>query len=119
MSIGAAGPTLGQGADGTSPGLQAELIDWLRIKDGLLREFREPVDTLAEDVEGLRRFQQLLYNAGWLRKGWPAQFGGLGGSALDRGIIAETLTAAGFPLPFSFSMIEVSPRLCFASPMRS
>jgi len=40
-------------------------------------------------------------------RGWPVEVGGLGGTALDRGVFAETLTAAGFPLPFSFSKSEV------------
>src|SRR5437867_9273660 len=71
----------------------------------------EPFRTLAADLDGqfvaLRTLQRLLYDAGWLRYGWPETMGGLGGSAVLRGVLSEELAAAGYPPPFSFGMMEV------------
>ena len=87
--------------------LRDDLTAWLSENARLLEEFRTPTTNLSDEIARLRRLQQLLYDAGWIRRGWPVEFGGLDGTALDRGIVAETLTTAGLPLPFSFSIIEV------------
>jgi alkylation response protein AidB-like acyl-CoA dehydrogenase len=107
MTIGAHNSAIEHTLAVPSDGLQSELAEWLHTNTAVLQEFRIAADNLSDEVAGLRRFQELLYDEGWLRRGWPVEFGGFGGTALDRGIIGETLTAAGFPLPFSFSMIEV------------
>ncbi|KUH83120.1 hypothetical protein AU186_21670 [Mycobacterium sp. GA-1999] len=87
--------------------MRSTFAEWLTANSSQLSEFREHLDSVADQVARLRRFQKALYDAGWMRRGWQLEFGGLGGSALQRGMFAEVLTAAGFPLPFSFSMIEV------------
>src|SRR5438445_11033302 len=37
---------------------------------------------------------------GWLTLGWPTEFGGRGGSALDQLIFTDEAAAAGAPVPF-------------------
>lgn len=70
-----------------------------------------PFTTLPTDVDGvfatLARLQRMLYDAGWIRLGWPEEFGGLGGSVTLRGVVSEELAAAGYPPPFSFGTQEV------------
>jgi alkylation response protein AidB-like acyl-CoA dehydrogenase len=107
LTVDASDPTIARSPGAGGDGLRAELTEWLHANADALEEFRAPADTLSDEVASLRKFQQLLYDAGWVRRGWPVEFGGLGGTVIDRGIFGETLTAAGFPLPFSFSMIEV------------
>jgi alkylation response protein AidB-like acyl-CoA dehydrogenase len=40
--------------------------------------------------------QNLLYDAGWMRWGWPEKVGGLGGSPLFRAVLGEELAGAGW-----------------------
>ena len=54
-----------------------------------------------------RRYQNLLYDAGWLRAGWPAEIGGTGGSAERRAQVYESLSAAGYALPETLPTLEV------------
>lgn len=55
----------------------------------------------------LRVLQRMLYDAGWIRLGWPADVGGVGGIPLLRSVVAEELALAGYPPPFSFGTQEV------------
>jgi alkylation response protein AidB-like acyl-CoA dehydrogenase len=84
-----------------------DLDDWLAANRSELERFRASTRTLDEQFENLRDFQRLLYDAGWIRFGWPPELGGLGGSPLLRGVLSEELAAAGYPPPFSFGMMEV------------
>ena len=86
---------------------RAELRHWLADSASELDHFRRlPTDLDAQFV-ALRDLQRLLFDAGWLRWGWPEEMGGLGGSSLLRGVLSEELAAAGCPPPFSFGMMEV------------
>jgi alkylation response protein AidB-like acyl-CoA dehydrogenase len=86
---------------------RAELRHWLVDSASELDRFRGlPTDLDAQFV-ALRDLQRLLFDAGWLRWGWPEEMGGLGGSSLLRGVLSEELAAAGCPPPFSFGMMEV------------
>ncbi|MFI7195165.1 acyl-CoA dehydrogenase family protein [Nocardia nova] len=49
----------------------------------------------------------MLYDAGWIRLGWPEEIGGLGGRPILRSVVSEELAAAGYPPPFSFATQEV------------
>lgn len=88
-------------------GFRAGLRQWLDSSAEDLDRFRR----LPSDLDGqfvvLRDLQRLLFDAGWLRWGWPDEMGGLGGSSLLRGVLSEELAAAGCPPPFSFGMMEV------------
>jgi alkylation response protein AidB-like acyl-CoA dehydrogenase len=80
---------------------------WLAEAAGQLERFRTLPTELDGQFAALGALQRLLYDAGWLRYGWPEAMGGLGGSAVLRGILSEELAAAGYPPPFSFGMMEV------------
>jgi alkylation response protein AidB-like acyl-CoA dehydrogenase len=75
------------------------------------REDLEPLRSLPPELDAQfavqRRLQRQLYDAGWLRRGWPEQIGGLGGSVVVRGALAEGLTRHGYTFPFALGMIEV------------
>jgi alkylation response protein AidB-like acyl-CoA dehydrogenase len=67
---------------------------------------RVPVE-IEKQVEHERVLQRLLWDAGWLRRGWPESSGGTGGTALDRGALYDALWRAGYLLPESMAAVEV------------
>ncbi len=54
-----------------------------------------------------QELQKLLYDAQWLRYGWPLELGGLGGSMTLRGILYDELAAAGYSIPETLDIIEI------------
>jgi alkylation response protein AidB-like acyl-CoA dehydrogenase len=48
-----------------------------------------------------------LYDAGWMRYGWPVEAGGLGGPAILRAVVGEEIVGRGLDEPGPYSMIEV------------
>ena len=91
-----------------------------------VREFRAGVRTWIDEVgETLvpaiedqsvdaqlnhqRRVQRLLFDAGWMRWGWPTRIGGLGGSPILRAVLGEELTSRALVDTTSWSM-EVTIR---------
>src|SRR3954467_11811177 len=50
---------------------------------------------LDERIEALRAWQARCYEAGYVGRAWPSEFGGGGGSAADPIVIAQELPAAG------------------------
>ncbi|MGH9034465.1 MAG: acyl-CoA dehydrogenase family protein [Acidimicrobiia bacterium] len=90
-----------------TPEFRTQLTAWLAGHAGELDRFRRLPTDLDGQFKVLRDLQRLLYDAGWLRWGWPEPVGGLGGSAVLRGVLSEELAAAGYPPPFSFGMMEV------------
>ena len=80
---------------------------WLDEHVGELEPLRQLPEGLDELFVVQRNMQRLLHDSGWLRRGWPEQFGGLGGSPVVRGALAETLTERGYSFPFAVGMIEV------------
>ncbi len=62
---------------------------------------------LAEEVARTRRNQAKLWEAGWLRYGWPPSVGGLGGSALLRAAAAEEVASRGLCYNSLFAIAEV------------
>jgi len=86
---------------------RAEFGRWMAEHAADLDRFRRLPTDLDGQFAVLGDLQRLLYDAGWLRWGWPEAMGGLGGSSLLRGVLSEELAAAGCPPPFSFGMMEV------------
>src|SRR2546430_8451944 len=86
---------------------RAEFGRWLAARGADLARFRNLPTDLDGQFAVLGELQRLLFDAGWLRWGWPEALGGLGGSSLLRGVLSEELAAAGCPPPFSFGMMEV------------
>ena len=48
-----------------------------------------------------------LYDAGWMRYGWPESAGGLGGPTILRAIVGEEIVGRGLDDPGPYSMLEV------------
>jgi len=86
---------------------RAEFGRWMAGHAADLDRFRRLPTDLDGQFAVLGELQRLLFDAGWLRWGWPEELGGLGGSSLLRGVLSEELAAAGCPPPFSFGMMEV------------
>ena len=78
-----------------------------------------PAGTLDEHMAQMQRVKSLLFDAGWMRYGWPERVGGLGGSPMLRTELGAALAARDITDPGLFSLIEVlAPTLIdFASPV--
>lgn len=63
--------------------------------------------SLDGQVAQLARVRRALYDAGWMRYGWPAEVGGLGGPALFRAILGEEVATRDLAEPGIYSMVEV------------
>jgi alkylation response protein AidB-like acyl-CoA dehydrogenase len=65
----------------------------------------------SSDLDGqvaqLLRVRSALYDAGWMRYGWPASVGGLGGPAMLRAVLGEEVASRDLAEPGIYSMIEV------------
>ncbi|MER7687229.1 acyl-CoA dehydrogenase family protein [Streptomyces sp. NPDC097610] len=109
------GPYCGPGGLGR---FHTELTAWLDEHDALFPR-RAAGMSLADEVTRSRANQHRLWQAGWLRHGWPESVGGLGGSRLFRAVVAEegarrglyydTLAAVGEVL--GPTVIEAAPGL--------
>jgi alkylation response protein AidB-like acyl-CoA dehydrogenase len=53
-----------------------------------------------------REFQALLFEAGWVRHGWPTDLGGLGGDARHRASLYDALGVHGVPIPETYYTLE-------------
>jgi len=91
---------------------------WLEAHgDELVAPF-EPPGTLDEQIAQMRRVTSLLFDAGWMRYGWPERVGGLGGAPMLRTELGATMAERDFVDPGLFSLVEVlAPTLIdFAPP---
>ncbi len=66
-----------------------------------------PDHSLDGQVAQLARVRRALFDAGWIRYGWPAEVGGLGGPAVLRAVLGEEVAARDLAEPGIYSMIEV------------
>ncbi|CUU56290.1 Acyl-CoA dehydrogenase [Parafrankia irregularis] len=66
-----------------------------------------PDHSLDGQVAQLARVRRALYDAGWMRYGWPAEVGGLGGPAALRAVLGEEVASRDLAEPGIYSMIEV------------
>jgi alkylation response protein AidB-like acyl-CoA dehydrogenase len=87
--------------------MRAGVREWLADERDSMAEFRrrysEPVeDRWARDG----RFMARLYDAGWNRHGWPAEFGGLGGAPILRNVLYDELENGGYRVPDHFVQLE-------------
>jgi alkylation response protein AidB-like acyl-CoA dehydrogenase len=92
--------------------------DWLDANAAALLPFRdpEPADIVGADAlsAGLVR---LLYDAGWGRLGWPAEFGGIGGSMWQRATVYDLLATSGVCIPDRTYALEIlAPTLIAFAP---
>ena len=80
---------------------------WLAENDEVLVPCRGPLRTFDERLAALRRLQSALWQAGWVRQGWPTNVGGLGGTAVDRAVLYDELTRHGLPVGGPFEHVEI------------
>ncbi|MFN8117932.1 MAG: acyl-CoA dehydrogenase family protein, partial [Micropruina glycogenica] len=66
-----------------------------------------PDHSLAGHIDQMRRIRREMYDAGWMRCGWPTEVGGLGGPATLRLVVAEEVLGRNLAEPGPYSMIEV------------
>jgi alkylation response protein AidB-like acyl-CoA dehydrogenase len=64
-------------------------------------------DSLDAQVSQLARVRRALFDAGWMRHGWPAAVGGLGGPAVLRAVLGEEVATRDLAEPGIWSMVEV------------
>ena len=66
-----------------------------------------PDNSLDGQVAQLARVRRALYDAGWMRYGWPSSVGGLGGPAALRAVLGEEVATRDLAEPGIYSMVEV------------
>lgn len=82
---------------------RADLYAWLDDHDLT----PGPDRSLEGQMRQLARVHRALYDADWMRYGWPEEVGGLGGSAMLRAILGEEVVGRGLAEPGPYSMVEV------------
>ena len=111
----------GSGPAGSEPEVadfRAELHAWLDAHHHELAPAYPPPGTLDEHMAQMQRVKSVLFDAGWMRYGWPERVGGLGGSPMLRTELGAALAGRDLTDPGLFSLIEVlAPTLIdYASP---
>jgi alkylation response protein AidB-like acyl-CoA dehydrogenase len=66
-----------------------------------------PDHSLRGHMRQFARVSRALYDADWMRYGWPVEVGGLGGPALLRAIVGEEVVGRRLAEPGPYSMLEV------------
>ncbi len=64
-------------------------------------------DSLDAHQKQHLRVLKALYDAGWMRYGWPESAGGLGGPDILRAIVGEEIVGRGIDHPGPYSMLDV------------
>ena len=97
---------------------RAELDAWLDAHAGELAPTYAAPGTLDEHIAQMQRVKSLLYDAGWMRWGWPERVGGLGGAPTLRTELGAAIASRDLTDPGLFSLVEVlAPTLIdFAAP---
>jgi alkylation response protein AidB-like acyl-CoA dehydrogenase len=97
---------------------RARLHEWLDAHHDDLAPRHPLPGTLDEQVAQMQRVKRLVFDAGWMRHGWPERVGGLGGSPMLRTELGAALAARDLVDPGMFSLVEVlAPTLIeFAPP---
>lgn len=86
---------------------RGDLDEWLSENLAELAPAYEGGGNLDEQVAQIAKVKRLTFDSGWMRWGWPARVGGLGGSSLLRAYLGEALAAADLVEPGIYSMTEV------------
>ncbi|MEV0580193.1 acyl-CoA dehydrogenase family protein [Streptomyces sp. NPDC050392] len=80
-----------------------ELRGWLETHDLT----PPPTSGLDAEVAQLARVRSELWQAGWMRYGWPRTVGGLGGPSALRAVLGEEIATRDLAEPGIWSMVEV------------
>jgi len=63
--------------------------------------------SLQGQMQQFARVSRALYDADWMRYGWPVDVGGLGGPAMLRAVVGEEVVGRRLAEPGPYSMLEV------------
>jgi alkylation response protein AidB-like acyl-CoA dehydrogenase len=66
-----------------------------------------PDHSLQGHMQQYARICRALYDADWMRYGWPKEVGGLGGPAMLRAVVGEEVVGRRLAEPGPYSMLEV------------
>jgi len=66
-----------------------------------------PDHSLQGHMQQYARVCRALYDADWMRYGWPKEVGGLGGPAMLRAVVGEEVVGRRLAEPGPYSMLEV------------
>ncbi|WP_343575383.1 acyl-CoA dehydrogenase family protein [Mycobacterium sp.] len=66
-----------------------------------------PDHSLEGHLRQMARVSRALYDADWMRYGWPVEVGGLGGPAILRAVVGEEVVGRRLAEPGPYSMLEV------------
>jgi alkylation response protein AidB-like acyl-CoA dehydrogenase len=88
----------------TTAEFRSQLVAWLDENDLTPSPGDHSLD--AHQAQHLR-VMRALYDAGWMRWGWPESAGGLGGPMILRAIVGEEVVGRGLDEPGPYSMLEV------------
>ncbi len=69
---------------------------------------QEPAD-FDSKARNLQELQRELFDAGWARYGWSEEHGGLGGTVLHRGVVADLLQRNGYTPRHLFEHLDILP----------
>jgi alkylation response protein AidB-like acyl-CoA dehydrogenase len=86
---------------------RTELRAWLDAHAPELEPPYAAPGTLDDHIAQMQRVKAALFDAGWMRWGWPERVGGLGGSPMLRTELGAELAGRGLADPGLFSLIEV------------
>ena len=92
-----------------------------RLREDIVAEFRAglrawldendlapgPDRSLEGHMKQMARVSAALYDADWMRYGWPAKAGGLGGPPILRAVVGEEVVGRRLAEPGPYSMLEV------------
>lgn len=80
---------------------------WLDENSDLVEPSPAADHSLQGHLRQFARVQRALYDAGWMRYGWPERAGGLGGPEILRAIVGEEVVGRRLAEPGPYSMLEV------------
>jgi alkylation response protein AidB-like acyl-CoA dehydrogenase len=86
---------------------RAQLHAWLDAHREELAPPYTPPGTLDEQMAQMQRVKSILFDAGWMRYGWPERVGGKGGSPMLRTELGAAIAARDLTDPGLYSLIEV------------
>jgi alkylation response protein AidB-like acyl-CoA dehydrogenase len=89
------------------PDYRVALHAWLDAHHDDLAPQYTPPGTLDEHVAQMQRMKAILFEAGWMRYGWPERVGGLGGSAMLRTELGAAIAGRDLTDPGLYSLVEV------------
>jgi alkylation response protein AidB-like acyl-CoA dehydrogenase len=83
------------------------LAAWLDAHHDELEPTFSPPGSLDDHVAQMQRVKSVLFEAGWMRWGWPERVGGLGGSPMLRTELGAALAVRDLTDPGLYSLVEV------------